>query len=142
MQSRACTTPGIIPAHAGKTLWSAPASWPGWDHPRSRGENGTALTAAINPTWIIPAHAGKTTGVSGTDDGDGDHPRSRGENPLSSRSTRQNAGSSPLTRGKLDKVRGHQGHGGIIPAHAGKTAVVVLVAMMIWDHPRSRGENW
>ena len=50
-------------------------------------------------------------------------------------------GSSPLTRGKLDKVRGHQGHGGLIPAHAGKTSPGLTGASPPRAHPRSRGEN-
>ena len=50
-------------------------------------------------------------------------------------------GSSPLTRGKLDKVRGHQGHGGLIPTHAGKTMGVVVRRCVGRAHPHSRREN-
>ena len=51
------------------------------------------------------------------------------------------AGSSPLTRGKLEIP--HQGLAarGLIPAHAGKTPQPGLMAPTIRAHPRSRGEN-
>ena len=50
-------------------------------------------------------------------------------------------GSSPLTRGKL-ALNGDEGSGGgLIPAHAGKTRVIVARSVMRAAHPRSRGEN-
>ena len=51
------------------------------------------------------------------------------------------AGSSPLTRGKPRGVREGLGHGGLIPAHAGKTAGERVLGGVHWAHPRSRGEN-
>ena len=50
-------------------------------------------------------------------------------------------GSSPLTRGKPRGVREGLGHGGLIPAHAGKTAGERVLGGVHWAHPRSRGEN-
>ena len=50
-------------------------------------------------------------------------------------------GSSPLTRGKLDKTaRLTRGHG-LIPAHAGKTRAGTTAGRCSGAHPRSRGEN-
>ena len=91
---------GLIPAHAGKTSEDLHDATESGAHPRSRGENGTALTAAINPpgsspltrgkqeiaaragdeTGLIPAHAGKTRDGVLKSMSIGAHPRSRGEN--------------------------------------------------------------
>ena len=50
-------------------------------------------------------------------------------------------GSSPLTRGKLQGVTGQTEARGLIPAHAGKTAVMTSAVKLTRAHPRSRGEN-
>ena len=94
--------PGLIPAHAGKTMVSVLSVFGGPAHPRSRGEN-HRLAAGIEDAGgsspltrgkpnlcrsvdhrrrLIPAHAGKTRVrpvVSGCPTA---HPRSRGENFL------------------------------------------------------------
>ena len=49
--------------------------------------------------------------------------------------------SSPLTRGKLLGVGGGLVHGGLIPAHAGKTPQAPELSGSGAAHPRSRGEN-
>ena len=72
---------------------------------------------------LIPAHAGKTivsvaVWVSGSA-----HPRSRGENLKQVALDVNKAGSSPLTRGKLDTIIRERDREGLIPAHAGKTVV-------------------
>ena len=152
---------GIIPAHAGKTPSALGSPRPLPDHPRSRGENIWTVTQsrgcrgsspltrgklAICPRiparrGIIPAHAGKTRlpWVRSVDLED--HPRSRGENTNVRKGLNALAGSSPLTRGKLQARHRGTPRPGIIPAHAGKT----LSAPKQWtdsgDHPRSRGEN-
>ena len=51
-------------------------------------------------------------------------------------------GSSPLTRGKLLGVQQGRDLAGLIPAHAGKTALLHFVTRVFRAHPRSRGENW
>ena len=69
------------------------------------------------------------------------HPRSRGENHCILIVGLCIAGSSPLTRGKLQHRRvGHNG-GGLIPAHAGKTRFLPGCHGRGRAHPRSRGEN-
>ena len=55
---------------------------------------------------------------------------------------RPNRGSSPLTRGKRFRVPGSGAAGGLIPAHAGKTAFSRVSSWRASAHPRSRGENW
>ena len=51
------------------------------------------------------------------------------------------SGSSPLTRGKREHSRDDGPHGGLIPAHAGKTPRVRPMRIPRPAHPRSRGEN-
>ena len=54
---------------------------------------------------------------------------------------RRAAGSSPLTRGKLDKTARLTRGRGLIPAHAGKTTAALPGGRASRAHPRSRGEN-
>ena len=56
-------------------------------------------------------------------------------------STPKQAGSSPLTRGKLIVVWTPASSSGLIPAHAGKTPPRKRPLTSTWAHPRSRGEN-
>ena len=69
------------------------------------------------------------------------HPRSRGENAEAASLSCADAGSSPLTRGKLISFPHILGVRGLIPAHAGKTVGTGLTARPVGAHPRSRGEN-
>ena len=112
---------GLIPAHAGKTIWATRSSSAPTAHPRSRGENrgccliagggygSSPLTrgkqargrAARRPSGLIPAHAGKTHECTKSLPVWGAHPRSRGENRWLHCRQVTRAGSSPLTRGKL-----------------------------------------
>ena len=134
--------PRLIPAHAGKTPGDPTSARSGGAHPRSRGEN--PLTAASSAAadgsspltrgkqaeghalvavrGLIPAHAGKTAGSTGTPRTRRAHPRSRGENYNISWRKRGEAGSSPLTRGKLTRNECLHTSLRLIPAHAGKTA--------------------
>ena len=50
-------------------------------------------------------------------------------------------GSSPLTRGKLNRRGGDREDFRLIPAHAGKTGQESGLESRPWAHPRSRGEN-
>mgnify|MGYP000962917541 CR=1 FL=1 len=152
---------GLIPAHAGKTPTSPAATRGSRAHPRSRGEN--AFVVAYNKSetgsspltrgkrcarggrrprdGLIPAHAGKTSTGQDIVLASRAHPRSRGENRARPTALLRRGGSSPLTRGKhvwhADSLTG----GGLIPAHAGKTAIAIARCVRPWAHPRSRGEN-
>ena len=151
----------LIPAHAGKTQWRSRTWQPSEAHPRSRGENRTMtlrlerdggsspLTRGkrdlqrrlIRRVRLIPAHAGKTRSRRSELRTWGAHPRSRGENVGYSLEAAPISGSSPLTRGK-PRRRHRPGTGRrLIPAHAGKTATMTSAAVLVWAHPRSRGEN-
>ena len=155
-----CTL-GLIPAHAGKTTNTRSTRARPRAHPRSRGENisGLFIDAAAKGsspltrgkpihgdslhlvTGLIPAHAGKTTGRNAGPCARGAHPRSRGENLSPSKRSALVQGSSPLTRGKRLLAGWLPPGGGLIPAHAGKTAAVLRARSSSEAHPRSRGEN-
>ena len=90
---------------------------------------------------LIPAHAGKTRPRSRRYGTSRAHPRSRGENKTGMGTNVVGAGSSPLTRGKLRRLRCHTFHRRLIPAHAGKTEDRGFTGHAMWAHPRSRGEN-
>ena len=133
--------PGLIPAHAGKTL--TPAGQlviDGGSSPLTRGKQ-TGRDGGSRRTGLIPAHAGKTSRR-----GDGRcprraHPRSRGENLLMPAHMPSMKGSSPLTRGKLFSTFRRASSAGLIPAHAGKTVTHGPPPRPPAAHPRSRGEN-
>ena len=151
----------LIPAHAGKTNSAGlyPISLPA--HPRSRGENlagrrSGRLQLGSSPLTrgkqvveregechrgLIPAHAGKTSSVDSSRACILAHPRSRRENGIWERVNESAGGSSPLTRGKRKHRVEHRLHGGLIPAHAGKTCRGGRAPSRHPAHPRSHGEN-
>ena len=151
----------LIPAHAGKTYEAHALATQTGAHPRSRGENARAQSAArtvggsspltrgkrrgrtASPanSWLIPAHAGKTRRHCRPNPGRRAHPRSRGENAAIAAITRTMGGSSPLTRGKQGLRLALSGDRGLIPAHAGKTSWTRSLPLVDGAHPRSRGEN-
>ena len=131
----------LIPAHSGKTRWSAPKHPPNSAHPRSRGENypshlstppdqgSSPLTRgkhdgphrSIRRIRLIPAHAGKTILATYRLLPIRAHPRSLGENTMVRTEASAEFGSSPLTRGKRVQLHHAADRTGLIPAHAGKT---------------------
>ena len=153
--------PGLIPAHAGKTLIPALAGVLAGAHPRSRGENFLASRACTSDpgsspltrgklqearadlaqAGLIPAHAGKTLLTVTVTLLLSAHPRSRGENRVYDMARAVETGSSPLTRGKPATVTPMAGALGLIPAHAGKTRARSWSPKPPTAHPRSRGEN-
>ena len=134
-------TPGLIPAHAGKTPGPPRRPRGRQAHPRSRGENvrpaarGVAYDGSSPLTrgkhgvyagWapgigLIPTHAGKTTACPAARPAGRAHPHSRGENHDRDAYPDPRPGSSPLTRGKRrgrhQRLRSRR----LIPTHAGKT---------------------
>ena len=132
---------GLIPAHAGKTQPPRQASGDCWAHPRSRGENAALPVPLGDVARLIPAHAGKTCPRSSQWRSRAAHPRSRGENKRQDHCLSCFSGSSPLTRGKRPHVARFVGEERLIPAHAGKTAVIDTLIADRAAHPRSRGEN-
>ena len=130
-------------------------------HPRSHGENAVAarmdrqqigsspltrgkrirLASTRSHFRLIPAHAGKTLEKTLAREPSGAHPRSRGENLIASSSMRHRSGSSPLTRGKRERLAHVGRRRRLIPAHAGKTRHTWERSQSRPAHPRSRGEN-
>ena len=152
---------GLIPAHAGKTVPGDRCFNCHRAHPRSRGENRSARSAAVSMVGsspltrgkrpsgrrgrrahgLIPAHAGKTRSLSYIAIWCWAHPRSRGENQRPYLVPVSGSGSSPLTRGKHRPLHGDYLLQRLIPAHAGKTRRRGRSSSMTGAHPRSRGEN-
>ena len=154
-------TPGLIPAHAGKTRPMPSGTRAPRAHPRSCGENALARTWAASvggssplmrgkPGFrsafrsrpgLIPAHAGKTTSSSSAFSLTRAHPRSRGENTASFFGSADTLGSSPLMRGKPAHSVFDAPTVGLIPTHAGKTGLRTNAERLQGAHPRSCGEN-
>ena len=151
----------IIPAYAGSTK---PTAWTGrrWrDHPRIRGEHdsppsGGSKRPGSSPHTrgahvrggrgagirrIIPAYAGSTTMRSFFPGGAADHPRIRGEHSWTRALMPAIVGSSPHTRGALDRGRALRREVRIIPAYAGSTLGYLSREVCVPDHPRIRGEH-
>ena len=150
---------GIIPARAGFTIWMETTMTTIADHPRSRGvyrvrgcararewgssplARGLPLVAAAaeDLDGIIPARAGFTGPPSGASAAPPDHPRSRGVyRPLPAGRDR-GSGSSPLARGLPAELEEEGYRARIIPARAGFTELDTRLAVLLPDHPRSRG---
>ena len=153
---------GIIPAYAGNTIAVNILMFPFWDHPRVCGEHrsmscrmvgllgssprmrGTHPHAARNRhgQGIIPAYAGNTESTLCGEHSARDHPRVCGEHQPRSRRTQDRPGSSPRMRGTLIIGASARTMQGIIPAYAGNTVVVIMVAWGVRDHPRVCGEHF
>ena len=108
--------------------------------PLTRGKPNAPAAANVLER-LIPAHAGKTIKTGARPAWAGAHPRSRGENDGGFAWRANFPGSSPLTRGKRCARKCDQVMGGLIPAHAGKTATSTMRKRRLPAHPRSRGEN-
>ena len=91
---------------------------------------------------IIPAYAGSTMLLPIITKVTGDHPRIRGEHLNRIKQEMPSEGSSPHTRGALERVARNCQNLGIIPAYAGSTADVRRSSSTVTDHPRIRGEHY
>ena len=138
----------IIPARAGFTTSSSSRRSPSSDHPRSRGvyreriagyveQSGSSPLARGLPherfpappaAGIIPARAGFTRAPNSATWSLPDHPRSRGVYPADRPRRQHRQGSSPLARGLLRVLHRNLLLGGIIPARAGFTLPITLIA--------------
>ena len=131
------------------------------DHPRSRGNNTAPVTNNGNrrgspplareqllclrvcpqKRGITPARAGTTLTTLLAYGFFRDHPRSRGNNQRRSFRQRMSTGSPPLAREQLIQQLRSAEHTGITPARAGTTQNFRYDVSLLWDHPRSRGNN-
>ena len=152
---------GIIPACAGSTRCRALTCAASRDHPRLRGEHAVtvvegdmligssppargALVGGVPVTSddrIIPACAGSTRREPGSCGQRPDHPRLRGEHAAPPATPPTGPGSSPPARGARSGRARLPGCRRIIPACAGSTRALNLLAPRPRDHPRLRGEH-
>ena len=152
---------GLIPAHAGKTLWWTRSNDHRQAHPRACGEN-SRLAHCPRPATgssprmrgklrrsveklpdvgLIPAHAGKTPSHVKTVEATEAHPRACGENLFAGAGGLTEGGSSPRMRGKQTGVGALDEYLRLIPAHAGKTRSGRESYEAPRAHPRACGEN-
>ena len=152
---------GIIPAYAGSTQRRVGVEQPPQDHPRIRGEHGSAARPPTR-TWgssphtrgahvvgsggaaaggIIPAYAGSTEVQIPLFRILADHPRIRGEHKGGNVEMTSRSGSSPHTRGAQTRPTQESHRPRIIPAYAGSTLRAASAASAGVDHPRIRGEH-
>ena len=90
--------------------------------PRMRGKP-PSLILTGETSGLIPAHAGKTHQATLARLAFRAHPRACGENRAGIQIWHCERGSSPRMRGKLKEAEGLSVSPGLIPAHAGKTAM-------------------
>ena len=90
---------------------------------------------------ITPAYAGKRSKRHGFRQREWDHPRLRGEKLALIRLQAHQAGSPPLTRGKVISSGFSKYFRRITPAYAGKRFLRRLCRSCRRDHPRLRGEK-
>ena len=153
---------GIIPAHAGNTCIFSTGCTRCWDHPRACGEHELSIprkftNSGSSPRMrgthviydgeqilvgIIPAHAGNTAALTARTQVLKDHPRACGEHPSWGPPEPVWTGSSPRMRGTLFRNGDDAIRYGIIPAHAGNTALRKHLRTGRGDHPRACGEHY
>ena len=137
---------GITPAHAGKSAMSVTPISESSDHPRTCGEKMCSAMEKDKATGspphmrgkeffypftcivsgITPAHAGKSGTVGTVGNAIGDHPRTCGEKISDKTVQVPEYGSPPHMRGKVALADLFKCHHGITPAHAGKSAFIIL----------------
>ena len=132
---------GLIPAHAGKTLFDKTHVTSRRAHPRSRGENAAGIASVALTQGSSPLTRGKRYLVQPGDPVGRLIPAHAGKTKLTRNVACVACGSSPLTRGKRVVSLGRVLRCRLIPAHAGKTTHPATPASPSWAHPRSRGEN-
>ena len=153
--------PGNIPAYAGRTIYGEDVNLDAEKHPRIRGENHLARLQVRNHAETsphtrgelvaqrilhdcarnIPAYAGRTIGVKDSEVSYQKHPRIRGENEGFRNIRGKIKETSPHTRGELKQKNTRARPTRNIPAYAGRTRLILHVAVYAWKHPRIRGEN-
>ena len=154
-------TPGITPAHAGKSEGGGRGYLVREDHPRACGEKKKNLkiwancegspprmrgkghlgAAACARAGITPAHAGKSPPDSCLAWCAGDHPRACGEKTFHRFFLPFAEGSPPRMRGKAISNSHRMAHIRITPAHAGKSTKLTCNLERTKDHPRACGEK-
>ena len=133
------------------------------DHPRMRGEDAASICPTSFATgspphargrqerrcasWqgagITPACAGKTPLPRNRCQPRKDHPRMRGEDKGGARKRKQNVGSPPHARGRLDRDVDHDVHGSDHPRMRGEDVCVdTCLLQFLGSPPHARGRRW
>jgi len=153
--------PRLIPARAGRTVYTRDSGSSNQAHPRSRGadlvdDGGTRTTLGSSPLArggratsrpprarerLIPARAGRTRRTSPASGPCGAHPRSRGADLRRRSPPCPGAGSSPLARGGRRNPPRRNARRRLIPARAGRTSKSAMQPPRAEAHPRSRGAD-
>ena len=90
---------------------------------------------------LIPAYAGRTWLCASVEVYPWAHPRLRGADSSSHPARVRRVGSSPLTRGGLERKAEDLKAERLIPAYAGRTTRLLNIAKTFWAHPRLRGAD-
>ena len=99
------------------------------------------ISRRVDEEGIIPAHAGLTRPCTHHFLSLWDHPRACGAHlPISTGET-AGMGSSPRMRGSQLRIINGINETGIIPAHAGLTALTIAFSRSAKDHPRACGAH-
>ena len=151
----------ITPAYAGNTKTRFLSMQKNRDHPRLRGEHlarcshvsstlgsppptrGTqvvVIPCSFRP-GITPAYAGNTVVSVLRPLQDREHPRLRGEHLQLFDCSYLYSGSPPPTRGTRFVSSVFYLLSRITPAYAGNTPACLSKKVLVWDHPRLRGEH-
>ena len=108
--------------------------------PHMRGKDKPMITLNFDE-GITPAHAGKSEKIWRLQRPLQDHPRTCGEKNTQGEKADTFKGSPPHMRGKACGKDENDGHTGITPAHAGKSAKWIRIDTIHGDHPRTCGEK-
>ncbi len=151
----------ITPAYAGRSHRGRQGGSQSRDHPRVRGEKGSAdhfgETIRGSPprtrgevtgsdlnerrAGITPAYAGRRAPNDRSHTRQWDHPRVRGEKDTEEARSETVKGSPPRTRGEAKILAGQRSRFGITPAYAGRSLPASAPPSTSGDHPRVRGEK-
>ena len=151
----------FIPAYAGNAAPTALRVSGASVHPRIRGErvvyqnklwdiNGssphtrgthTRVPVLIEYSRFIPAYAGNAVLHVPRHPCTAVHPRIRGERTMGNPAPALSIGSSPHTRGTLDRATVPRAAGRFIPAYAGNALITAAYPRETSVHPRIRGER-
>jgi len=152
---------GITPAYAGITGRVTKGISRIRDHPRIRGDH-ISSTSVLTPNKgspphtrgsprrlhflarqqrITPAYAGITCKIRLSHESGQDHPRIRGDHNFAQHLDQLGTGSPPHTRGSLQHPLPARLPIRITPAYAGITSSCARAVLVLWDHPRIRGDH-
>ncbi|VEH26935.1 Domain of uncharacterised function (DUF2825) [Cellulomonas fimi] len=153
--------PGLIPARGETTTGQAQRTGPRWAHPRTRGDDHAADSAAassvgssphagrrradgalvVPPRGLIPARGETTPSQHYSTQFRPAHPRTRGDDMSLRGFVASAAGSSPHAGRRPGVGRGRLRAQGLIPARGETTSPLGVGRLPLRAHPRTRGDD-